>query len=52
MNRQGINLINYSNFFDNGKYLFTLTQTTEIEKIEKYKPIFTDILNSFNWSNE
>ncbi len=52
MNRQGINLINYSTFFDNGKYLFTLTQTTEQEKSEKYKPIFTDVINSFNWSNE
>jgi len=50
-NSEGIALISYSTFFDNGTHLFTVTATIEEAKKQKYSKIMNTVLNSFNWTN-
>lgn len=45
--REGIQLTNYASFFNSETSLFTITQSVETSKVETYKPIFEEVINSF-----
>jgi hypothetical protein len=47
LNRKGLSLISYSAFFGNEINLFTVTQTIESSKKNKYLPIINTVINSF-----
>lgn len=47
---EGMQLITYTAFFEDGTHFYTLTQTFEVNKGEKYEPIVEHVINSFNWN--